>query len=251
MNGIGRGDGNQKKEKPTIFTRETAGMILLLFSALIFLFTAAGPYIAGEIGLAIAAFFIGFTGFFSYPLLLLGMYGGFVLTFGKKLIPRRWLLRSSLVVICIFMIIHTATSERFFFDAAAGSARGYGPYLAGCWGAASVSVAEGTGGGAIFGLIAYPVRFLLSEPGAYIVYAVLTLLSVFYLLLLTPLKARFRPVAREPRAPKEEGERGMSFDELDEPPRATVPESERRPAPAPRAPAKTCAPTLHGARFLL
>ena len=69
MNGFGRGEENKKDKKVSVISRETVGMTLLLFSAVAFLITVTGPYLFGDVGLAITAFFLGLFGFAAYPLL--------------------------------------------------------------------------------------------------------------------------------------------------------------------------------------
>ena len=183
MNGIGRDEKKEKKEKSraSVMTRETVGMTLLLFSAVIFFICVTGNYLFGEIGVAITAFFLGIFGFLTYPLLVYTMYQSFVLVFGKGKIPFSWRLRVWLVIAAAFLIVHTATAERFFGG-------GYGAYLAGCWSAAQEGAAGGTGGGVVLGAIVYPVRALLSPAGAYVVFALLVLLSLAWLLMKTPLR---------------------------------------------------------------
>ncbi len=235
MNGFGRGDDKKTKDKG-IFTKETIGMTLMLFSGILFFIAVTGKYIFGEIGLSISAFLIGTFGFFVYPLLVLVFYLSLRLVSGKKLLPAAWVVRVFLVVACVFFIVHTATAERFY-DAS------YGSYLSGCFGAAGESLAAGTGGGAVFGLIAFPVRYLLSEAGAFILFSLLTLLSVFYLLLLTPFA---RLIGRAPRSEKKgkerkekekEGKVPLSFDDLETPAHAPMlGAAPREPYPMPAPP---------------
>ena len=162
-------------------TRETVGMTLLLFSAVVFFICVTGTYLFGEIGVAITAFFVGLCGFMAYPLLLFTVYESVVLVFGKGKIPWGWKLRAGFLVLSVFLIVHTATA-----DFTPGM--GYGAYLSDCWNAARVSAVNGTGGGVILGVIVYPIQALLSSAGAYVVFAALTLLSVFLILLKTPLR---------------------------------------------------------------
>ena len=185
MNSLGRGNGNKEKSKASIITRETVGMTLLLFGIIVFFIAVTSPYIFGDPGAAITAFFLGVFGLFFYPLDILLVYLGITLVIGKRPIPAKWLLRGLFFVLCVFFIVHIATAEKYF-----GS--GYGSYLSGCWKAAENGAGNGTGGGVILGIVAFPVRYLLSEPGAYVVFSLLTALSVFLILMLTPLKEYFK-----------------------------------------------------------
>ena len=242
MNGVGRGEDQEKRNKGALFTRETVGMTLLLFSAIIFFIAVTGELIFGEIGVAITGFFVGVFGYYVYPLLVLSMYYSAVLVFGKRWIPALWILRVYLLLVAVFLIVHTATAEPYY-------GQGYGAYLEGCWSAviSSGSVAAGTGGGVLFGLVVYPVRAALSPAGAYVVFALLTALALYFLLLGTPLKrvilpsARMRTEKTDKKArrggPEAEAPQPVSFDDLSVPERAPALEEAARPsAPAPTPP---------------
>ncbi len=239
MNGIGRGsDDKQNKNKATIITRETVGMTLLLFGAVLFLITVTGPYLFGDIGVAITAFFVGLAGFWVYPLFLLLIYGAIVLVSGKKLIPRGWTTRIFLLLLAVFLIVHTATAERFFLDPEGSYAVGYGTYLGSCFSAAGESALAGTGGGILLGLVVYPVRFLLQAAGAYVLFSILLILALWFLLLLTPLRKYLTPSAyRKSSARKESAPAGKDFEDLPEPVRVSAPPSER-PYERPSEPAR-------------
>ena len=103
LNGVGRGEEKENKNKGALLTRETVGMTLLLFSAVILFIAVTGQYVFGEIGLAITAFFMGLAGYCIYPLLLLALYGSAVMVFGKKFIPARWLWRVCLLIAAVFL----------------------------------------------------------------------------------------------------------------------------------------------------
>ncbi len=184
MNGYGRGEDNRNHKEGNVITRETFGMTLLLFSVILFVIAVAGQYILGEIGVAITAFLLGMFGYFVYPLLASCVYASLVLITGKKPLSGKWFLRISALVCSVFLIVHLATSARFFGN-------GYGAYLNGCWKAASERAGDSTGAGAVFGLVVYPIRAVLSTAGAYVLFALLTALSVFFFLWATPLKAVF------------------------------------------------------------
>ncbi len=231
MNGFGRDEGKEKKEKSkaSVMTRETVGMTLLLFSAVIFFICATGSYLFGEIGVAITAFFLGICGFMTYPLLVFTFYQSIVLVFGKGKISWGWKLRIGFLLICVFLIVHTATA-----DFTAGT--GYGTYLSDCWNAAREGAANGTGGGVFLGVIVYPIEALLSAAGAYVVFAALTLLSVFFILLKTPLRdyvkgSHLKKRGAEKKRATEYGEAvaektPVAFEDLAPPVRRTPPQAE-------------------------
>lgn len=206
MNGVGRGENKQNKNVGALLTRETVGMTLLLFSAVMLFISATGGTIFGDIGVAITAFFVGLVGFFAYPVFVLLFYVSIVLVFGKKPIPTRWIVKVYFLLTSIFLIVHLATSDVFF-------ARGFGGYINACWTAASESVASGTGGGVLLGLIAYPVCALLSAAGSYILYSLLIVLALYLIALDTPLRAIILPSARM-RTEKPKKKASVAFDDL-------------------------------------
>ncbi len=207
MNGFGRDEKKEKKEKnrASVMTRETVGMTLLLFSAVMFFICVTGEYLFGEIGVAITAFCLGIFGFLTYPLLLYMVYQSFVLVFGKGKISWKWKLRVGFLLVSVFLIVHVATAESFYGG-------GYGDYLAGCWNAAGSGAANGTGGGVVLGIIVYPVRALLSPAGAYVIFVALTLVALTLIALKTPLKNYIKGV----RFVKSRKERKQNFDPNEE-----------------------------------
>ncbi len=205
MNGYGRGADNKERGKGVV-TRETLGMTLLIFSVILFVIATVGRFIFGEIGVSITAFLQGTLGFFVYPLLVLIFYGSVCLVAGKNLISAKFMLKLTAVLAAAFLIAHLATSTRF-------TGEGYGAYLSGCYTAPFESSA--TAGGAVFGLVVYPVQALLSPVGAYVLFGLLAALALFVFLWATPLKAAVvgtesGRAARAPKPPKEKKRREKS-----------------------------------------
>ena len=137
-----------------------------------------------------------------------------------------------LLVIAAFLIVHTATSAEYF-------GRGFGGYLSACWRAAETDLANGTGGGVLFGLIVYPVRAVLSTVGAYIFFSLLAALAIWLILIATPLRAHLLPSARmrKPQKAAPAEKQPMKFDDLPEPEHAAMPSAQpSAAAPAEGAP---------------
>ena len=117
-----------KNSKTTyIFTKETLGMTLLLFSAivLIMLFAEGAPF--SSIGKAICTFMFGTFGYGSFLLIALTAYLGVWLVFGKKIkISLKPALAISLTVFVLFLLFHSVTSRNI-------STADYGKYIAECY----------------------------------------------------------------------------------------------------------------------
>lgn len=224
LNGFGRGGDKQNKDKVSVITKETVGMTLLLFSALVLLITITRSLMLGEVGVAITAFFLGVFGYLTYPLLVLAVYFSLTLVTGKKLIRGKWIGLCSALLAAVFLIVHLATSTHIVGE------EGYGAYLGGCWTAGAGGVATATGGGVIFGLIVYPVRTVLSDAGAYVVFSFLIVLVSFFILRACGVIGRvFRKksgLSKEIAASDENESRAypaaVSFDELTPAPRPTA-----------------------------
>lgn len=170
MNNLGRGSENNKKDKERIFTRETMGIVLVLFAILAFVFLITRDVVFGSVGFAISSFLLGAFGYCSYAVLAALVYAGIVLLTGKRITASRktvWL--CVLLFVCLVCLVHTITSAVSDLPYT-----GYGEYLSACYKAGENSFFSTTGGGVIIGLIVYPVVKLITPIGGYIVFSLLT-----------------------------------------------------------------------------
>lgn len=85
MNNLGRGSENNQNDKDRILTRETVGMVVVLFAALALLILITRSLIFGSVGFAISSFLLGTFGYCSYAVLAALFYLGFVLITGKRI----------------------------------------------------------------------------------------------------------------------------------------------------------------------
>ena len=85
MNNLGRGSESNKKDKDGIFTRETMGIVLVLFAVLALVFLITRDVVFGSVGFAISSFLLGAFGYCSYAVLAALVYAGVVLL---KISPR-------------------------------------------------------------------------------------------------------------------------------------------------------------------
>lgn len=174
MNNLGRGSENNQREKDRIFTRETAGIILVLFAAIALVVLITRDVVFGSVGFAISAFLLGTFGYCSYAVLAALVYAGIVLITGKK--PS---VSGKIVGLCLLLFVFLVCLVHTITAAAIGIPyNGYGAYLSDCYSAGAFG-AEGnpwpapTGGGAVFGLIVYPVAKLTTSIGGYIIFSLL------------------------------------------------------------------------------
>ena len=83
MNELGR-KNDQKEEKSLIFTRETLGVVLILFSTLMAVCLITRETVFSVIGQAINAFLFGIFGFFAYAVVVYLLILGVLLVCDKK-----------------------------------------------------------------------------------------------------------------------------------------------------------------------
>ena len=191
LNNLGRGSENNQGGRDRIFTRETAGIILVLFAAIALVLLITREVVFGSVGFAVSAFLLGTFGYCSYILLAALIFAGVVLITGKKpSVSGKIVGLSVLLFAFLVCLVHTITAAAIGIPY-----NGYGEYLSDCY-AAGAFGGEGnpwsapTGGGVIFGLIVYPVAKVTTSIGGYIIFSLLTLGSAY--LIYATVKGGFR-----------------------------------------------------------
>ena len=171
----------QDKKKSTnnksayVLTKETLGMTLLLFSALVLLMLFTGSSIFAGIGKAICTFMYGTFGYGSILIVALIAYVGEWLIFGKKIkVSFKTALLISLTACALFLLFHAATSRNISLDS-------YGGYISGCYKNAAKGFSGYTFGGVISALVVYPVAKLATFVGAYIIFSLLVIICGYFL----------------------------------------------------------------------
>ena len=202
---------NDKDRHSYIFTRETLGMTLLLFCALMLLILLTYNTVFSSLGAAICAFMYGTFGYACYLVVAAAACLGVWLVFGKKPAVR---LRTALVVgltaTMFFMLFHAVTTRGFALD-------GYGSYLAQCYSSAERGYAGYTFGGAVSGLLVYPVARGTTFIGAYVIFSVALLLCGYLTFIVVRNDFIAHAGSRRVRAPRMDSEAA----------------AEREPAPVP------------------
>lgn len=177
-------DDNNKRSY--IFTRETFGMTVLLFSALMLLIIATSDTIFSGLGKAVCTFMYGTFGYGSYLVVAALAVLGVWLAFDKK--PKVRLRMSAMIgltITMLFMLFHAVTSRDFTMSS-------FGAYLSQCYSEAEAGYAGYTFGGAVSGLLVYPIANGTTFVGAYIIFSVLSALCIY----LTTLVVRAEIMSR-------------------------------------------------------
>ena len=152
-----------------VFTRETLGVTLMLFSALVLVMLLAEGSPFSGIGEAICTFMYGTFGYGSLLVMALTAYIGVWLVFEKRIkISIKLALALSLTVFVLFLLFHAVSSRDF-------SIENYGEYIKECYLSAANGYAGYTFGGAISAIFVYPVAKLITFAGSYAIFSVLVI----------------------------------------------------------------------------
>lgn len=162
----------KKKENGSnyIFTRETCGMTVLLFSALIALMLLTGNLVFAGIGKSVCNFMYGVFGYGAYIVVAIFAYLGVWLTFEKTIkIRYRSLLSCSVTIFALFVLVHSITTCSYDLQS-------FGQYLTDCYANAAYGFEGYTAGGVICGIIVYPVAKATTFIGCYMVFSIIAVL---------------------------------------------------------------------------
>ena len=166
---------NNNNKTTYVFTKETLGMTLLLFSALILLMLLTGSSVFAGIGKAICTFMYGTFGYGSLIIIALVAYLGEWLIFGRKIkVSLKLAMYISLTAFFAFLLFHAATSRNISLDS-------YGGYISGCYKSASRGFSGYTFGGVVSAIIVYPVAKLATFVGTYVIFSLLLIISGYFL----------------------------------------------------------------------
>ncbi len=175
MNSIGRKD-DDKNPKNLIFTRETLGVVLVLFSTFCFICLLTGGALFSFVGDAISSFLFGIVGYFAYVLSIYGIVKGVMLTIGKKInLSKKTKIILSVTLLLIGFLVHILTM-RSYADAS------YGDYLVASYNLGAGGLVTCSGGGIILALFAYWLSYILTNVGAYVVLGVLIAVCAYVLI---------------------------------------------------------------------
>ncbi len=171
MNSLGRNDQKKNKKDSIVFTKETLGVVLVLFSTLMLICLITRDVIFSVPGQAINAFLLGTFGYFSYLLCGYLIALGSCLVIGKKFnIANKIKALIISAIIILALLVHVITMAK---DANLP----YGEYLVLSYTKGAGGIATSSGGGIIVGLVAYVFSALLTNVGSYVILGVLLALN--------------------------------------------------------------------------
>lgn len=135
--------------KESIFTKETLGVVLILFATLCLVCLITRESVFAGVGKAVNSFLFGCFGYFAYLVLIGCIYFGVVCISDKRLqLSKKIKVFLSLSIICLAMLLHVITMRNF-----SGS---YGEYIKQSYlKATEGGIATSSAGGLFVGLVAY------------------------------------------------------------------------------------------------
>lgn len=174
MNGLGRRKEDKEKNTQTIFTKETLGVVLVLFSTLCAVCLITRDAIFSVPGAFVNSFLFGCFGVFAYAVVIaFATLGVFLITDKKTSLSRKRKVLLTISFVLVAFIVHVFTMS--------GEKLSFGEYLKKSYDMASQGVATASGGGLVMSLITYPVCAILTDVGAYVVVGI-TLIATVYAL---------------------------------------------------------------------
>ncbi len=174
MNGLGRKKQNEEKREP-IFTKETFGVVLILFATLSLVCLITRDSVFSLPGKYVNSFLFGCFGYFAYAVVAWFCIIGLRLLLDKKSafsFKERALL--TLGFLMISLVVHIATMH--------GLELSYGEYVRRAYDMANEGgITTCSGGGLIVAILAYPCSLLMTEVGCYVIFGVISLVSIYFL----------------------------------------------------------------------
>lgn len=167
MNSLGRKNDDNKKEQ-LIFTKETLGVVLILFATLSLVCLITNDKVFSVPGAYVRAFLLGVFGYFSFILEVGLIFLGIYLVVGKRKgrLDKKSKLFLSFFSVAVIFLVHSVTARGI-------SSLGYGEYLSACYNNGA-NIAVSTFGGVITGIFGYWFSKILSDIGCYAVFGILT-----------------------------------------------------------------------------
>ncbi|MBO7187237.1 MAG: DNA translocase FtsK [Clostridia bacterium] len=169
-----RRDGETKKDS-TIFTKETFGMLTVLFSALCFICLLTKDAIFSTLGAFVNQFLFGLMGYYAYLQCVLCAVFGVMMVMGKSVsLPKKITMHAVILGVCVFFLLHAITSASFSLET-------FGGYISTCYKSASAGVSGATGGGIISALAVYWGLKLFTPVGLYVILSLALLFDGYFI----------------------------------------------------------------------
>ena len=164
----------KQKEKSLLFTKETLGVVMVLFSTLCLICLITRETLFSVIGQSVNAFLFGCFGFFAYAVSVYFIAKGVLLISGKKTNiskKRKALITLGFFVLVAILQIITANSKGLTF----------GEYIKNCYNLGDGGIVTASAGGFFMGIFTYATCALLTNVGSYVILGLSLALICFVL----------------------------------------------------------------------
>ncbi len=161
MNGLGR-KKEDKENKNLVFTKETLGVVLILFATLMLVCLITREKIFSIVGQSVNAFLFGLFGFFAYAVLIFIIALGVCLVSGKSLSTskkRKVLITLAFIIVALLSHVATISSKGLT----------YGEYISTSYAMGAGGIETTSAGGFFTALVAFVFSALLTDVGSYVV----------------------------------------------------------------------------------
>ena len=165
MNGL-RNDNNDKKQQSAVFTKQTLGVVLVLFATvcLICLITRGAVFYTP--GRWINSFLFGCFGYFAYAVDIFTIYVGAMMVLSRKSsISSNVKLKITTFCFLTALLLHVISHHDVSLT--------YSEYLKSAYMKAEHGIAGSTAGGLVLSLVSYWIVTILSTIGSYVVVSLL------------------------------------------------------------------------------
>ncbi|MCD8201501.1 MAG: DNA translocase FtsK [Clostridia bacterium] len=173
------GDRKDDRKNAYLLTRETFGFLIIASGIFLFLCCVTREALFSSVGKGVCTFMYGTFGYGCIFLEALLCYAGVALAFESCPRPSgRWCVAVVFTALCLFLLFQTVSAEIMGIKI-----NGYGSYLSETYNRASEGISGFTCGGLLSALLVYPVAWLTTYIGAYVIFAAasLALIAVSYI----------------------------------------------------------------------
>jgi len=186
VNGLGRRNEQKESKNSIVFTKETLGVVLILFSTLCLICLITGSSLFSAPGQFISAFFYGLFGYFAYVVVIALLGLGVTLIADKKLpFSKKTKITVTLALVFVALIAQVITTW--------GKELTFGAYLSESYVMGAGGMKTCAGGGVVTALVAYPISAILTNVGTCVVFGILLSIDLYVLIVSyvkAPVKAR-------------------------------------------------------------
>ena len=173
-----RNKNQENNKNQSILTKETLGVVLILFATLSLVCLITRDAVFSAPGKYVNAFLHGCFGVFAYAVVIFMILEGVLLVSDKT--TGLSLKKKTLVTLCFALIAvlsHVISMRSFTLSAERVT---YGQYLSQSYLKAEGGIATCSAGGLITALVAYPLAALLSNVGCYVVIGIALSASIYF-----------------------------------------------------------------------